>query len=220
MSRSLTGSEWLALADHVAPYPFNPDKPSEFVSTFNAALRDARVVCGRDVITGTPLGSTPIALWAGTLVYFALLDQIGNTLWPIQGRDAKRESSIERALRQFAPESTRRQREALYALRNAFAHEFGLINVNKHRPEYTFAFAVDDDVEAPLLLWPPRRWDGQIRSASAKTRTVVGLYAFGDLCESVVRNVRLHSNSARLRSRVNVDELQRRFAFKMTHDWA
>lgn len=206
------------LADHVAPYPFDPDRPSEFVSTFNLALRDARVVCGRHVDTGTLLGVTPTALWAGTLVYFALLDQVGDTLRPAFGRDIKGESSIERALRQFASSTTKRQRQALYALRNAFAHEFGLVNVKKSRPEYTFAFAVDDDIRAPLVRWGARRWDGTLSSATTKTRTVVGLPAFGDLCESVVLNVRQHSNSVKLRSRVGLDELQRRFAVKITSD--
>lgn len=218
MRRPLTAKEWQALADHVAPYPVDPDRPSELVSTFNAALRDARVVCGRDANTGTLLGVTPTALWAGTLVYFALLDQIGDTLKPAFGRDVKGESSIERALRQFASSTTKRQRQALYALRNAFAHEFGLVNINRRRPEYAFAFVVDDDIRAPLVRWGARRWDGKLSSAATKTRTVVGLPAFGDLCESVVLNVRQHSNSVRLRSRVGVDELQRRFAFKITGD--
>src|SRR5260221_268835 len=111
MRKSFTASEWQALADHVSPLPFDADRPSEFVSTFNAALCDARVVCGRDAGTGMLLSATPSALWAGTLVYFALLDQIGDTLRPAIGRDIKRESSIERALRQFAPGTTKRQRQ-------------------------------------------------------------------------------------------------------------
>lgn len=219
MPRSFTARDWLALADHIAPYPIDPDQPSDFVSTFNAALRDARVVCGRDANTGTLLDLTPTALWAGTLVYFALLDQIGGTLRPARSRDIKGEPSIERALRQFAPVTTKRQRQALYALRNAFAHEFGLININRRRPEYTFTFSVDDDVGAPLLRWPPRRWDGEVSSASTGTRTVVGLPAFGDVCETVVRSVRQQSNSVRLRSRVDTDELQRRFAFRIASDY-
>ncbi len=152
----------------------------------------------------------------GTLVYFALLDPIGDTLRPTGGRDVKAESSIERALRQFAPRTTVLQRRALYALRNAFAHEFRLVNINRRRPEYTFTFAVNDDVTAPLVRWGARRWDGSLNSTAKKTRTVVGLPAVGDLCESVVRSVRQHSNSVRLRSRVEVDELQRRFAFRVT----
>ena len=211
----LTSREWQALADHVAPYPHDPDQPSAFVSTLNAALRDARVTCGRDADSGKSLSEKPKALWAGTLVYFALLDQIGDTLRPALGRDIRGEASIERALRQFGPGTTLRQRQALYALRNAFAHEFGLVNVNTRRPEYTFVFAVDDDPSAPLIRWPARRWDGDLSNASVRTRTLVSLPAFGDLCERVVLSVRQQSSSVRLRSRVPVDELQRRFAFKI-----
>lgn len=216
MGSKFTGSEWQALADHVAPYPIDPEQPSEYVSTFNAALRDARVVCGRDVNAGAPLGATPTALWAGTLVYFALLDQIGDTLRPVGGRLIKRESSIERALRFFSPATTKRQRQALYGLRNAFAHEFGLINVNLSRPEYTHAFAVDDSVGGSLIRWPARRWDGDLGTLKGRNRTVVSLPAFGDTCEEVVRSVRVHSNKTRLRSLVPVSELQRRYAFRIT----
>jgi hypothetical protein len=216
MRNTFSGQDWLALADHVAPYRIDSERPTEFVSTFNAALRDARVVCGRDADRGMLLATTPTALWAGTLVYFALLDQIGHTLRPVSGRTVKGESSIERVLREFAPTTTKRQREAIYALRNAFAHEFGLVNINRRKPQYTHAFAVDDTVGQPLIRWPSRRWDGDLRKVSPRTRTIVALPAFGDLCESVVKSVREHSNSTRLRGQVPSAELQQRYAFRIT----
>lgn len=216
MGSPLNGREWQMLADHVAPYPFDPESPSQYVSTFNAALRDARVVCGRDVSTGAFTGVTPNALWAGTLVYFALLDQVGDTLKPAGGRKIARESSVERALRFFSPGTTRRQRQALYGLRNAFAHEFGLINVNRKRPEYTHAFAVDDSAGGPLVRWPSRRWDGHLSSLKPGSRTVVSLPVFGDTCEEVVRSVRVHALKSTLRSVVPVSELQRRYSFRIT----
>lgn len=198
----LTTDEQRVLVAHVAPLRLVNGKQPSYVSTFNAALRDARVVTGRDADNGTFLGRKPTALWAGTLTYLVLLEQIGDTLRPAFGREAKNESAAERALRQFAPRTTRLQREVVYALRNAFAHEFGLCNDGWKDGRYRFAFALDDARNAPLVRWPSRRWDGKVASIGPKTRTLVRLVALGDFCETVVTGVRAHADAGTLRSRV------------------
>jgi hypothetical protein len=215
---TFTGHEWQALAEHVAPYRIDPEAPDPYVSTFNAAVREARYVCGRDVDTGQRLDGRPVAIWAGTLVYLVLLEQIGNTLRPVSGRDLPkqvRESAAARALRQFAPHTTKPQREVIYALRNAFAHEFGLFNDGRDG-RYRHVFTLDDEPGGPLVRWPRRRWDGTVEGVRRATRTTVNLVAVGDLCEDVVRSVREHSNSVALRSRVPMAEMQKRFAFRIS----
>jgi hypothetical protein len=209
----MTAGERQVLLAHVSPLRFVEGGPPSYVSTFNAALRDARVVSGRDVDSGIFLGAKPTSLWAGTLVYLVLLEQIGNTLRPAFGRDAQRESAAERALRQFAPNTTPRQREVVYALRNAFAHEFGLYNDGRKDGRYRFALTLDDVQHSPLVRWPRRCWDGNVNHVSRDTQTRVSLPALGDACETVAARIRAHAAAGSLRARVSFDELQRRFAF-------
>jgi hypothetical protein len=87
---TFTGHEWQALAEHVAPYRIDPEAPDPYVSTFNAAVREARYVCGRDVDTGQRLDGRPVAIWAGTLVYLVLLER--GTSTKSQSRSARRGS--------------------------------------------------------------------------------------------------------------------------------
>lgn len=129
--------DWHVLADHVGPYPIKVG----YVSSFNAALEDARKCTGRDLASGDVKPNESRALWAGTFVYLVLLEQIGKTLRPRGGRDLAKEHELERAIRQFVPGVTNRQRQAVYALRCAFAHDYGLFNVNRRRPGYTHVSA-------------------------------------------------------------------------------
>lgn len=205
--------EWQLLLDHVAAFP--PPAPGEqgYVSTFNAAVREARSLTGRDEHGAPETGAA--TLWAGTLVYFALLDQIGDSLMPLRGRRVKkpgsshRESSIEKALRQFAPQgATRRQRQVLYAVRCAFAHEFGLFNERAK-----LFFRVDDTPGGKLIIPARRRWSGRLADATAATQTTVNLVAVGDLVESAVQSVRSRAIQNMLRAELSLRDLYHRFGF-------
>lgn len=201
--------QWTVLADHVAPYR---DETGP-VSTFVLALREARSCLGRDVDSGRPGSGTPIHLWAGSVVYLVLLEQIGKSLRPKGSRDVQGEWELERAIRQFAPNrTTPYQRNTLYALRCAFAHEFGLFNIRRNRPSYQHLFRLDDDPTCSLVKRPARRWSGDYNDTGIAVSTTVGLIALGDLTEEVVRSVRTHSNQTTLRSRLAPGELQRRFS--------
>lgn len=144
MPKQPTGSLTL-LAEHVAPLKLG----TSYVSTFSTALRDARVVSGRDEETGAELNKPVVARFAGVVVYFVLLEQIGKSLRPEGARRRlARETELERAVRQSAPnKASKRERQVLYALRCAFAHEYGLLN--KGRPAgsrtYCTVFRLDDD---------------------------------------------------------------------------
>lgn len=128
MARSFTAQDWRVLAEHAAGYSYDPTQTSVYQSTFNAAVGEARLLTRRDPKTGRRTGDKPTTLWAGPLVYIVLLEQVGKTFRPTRSRSVKGESDVERALRLFAPRTTKRQREAVYGLRNACAHEFGLFN--------------------------------------------------------------------------------------------
>ncbi|MHB1535291.1 MAG: hypothetical protein ACYC1D_11930 [Acidimicrobiales bacterium] len=195
MSATFNGMDWVRLADHVTP--FDPTKLGH-VSTFTAAVREARSLTARDLGFGM-LDPTraPTALWAGSTVYLILLEQIGKSLRPKGGRKAKGEFELEKAIRQFAPRvATGRQRKVLYALRCAWVHEFGLFNVNGRNTAYQHCFGLDDDASAPLVRWPGRRWDGvpftptwyiHHRGAVGPGRSRRG---GGDVCESPLKRRR------------------------------
>ena len=214
-SLRLSGMDWVRLADHVAP--FDPMEVG-YVSTFTAAVREARSLTGRDLDSGVlDPAARPTALWAGSTVYLILLEQVGKSLRPKGGKRSAHEYELEKAIRQFAPSSaTPRERKVLYALRCAWVHEFGLFNKNPKNVAYQHCFGLEDDLSASLVKWPGRRWDGDTMSAGATTSTTVGLPALGNLTEEVVRSVRVHSNATQLRAEMGTEELRKRFGFERT----
>lgn len=209
--RRLDGREWTVLADHVAPFRLE----TGYVSTFNAAVLEARLATGRDPRSGKLGAHDTATLWSGTVIYLVLLEQIGKSLRPAGGREFKRpEHALEKALRQFGPRTvTLPQRRVLYALRCAFAHEFGLFNRGNRAGQYRRVFRLDDSRTGPLIRWPGRPWNGRYQDAGPECSTTVNLVRVCDLVENVVRSVRVHSNSVALRSELPVEELQRRFGF-------
>jgi hypothetical protein len=200
------------LLDHVGAYP--PPIDESYHSTFNAGVGEARALTGRDA-TGALTGEGTRTLWGGTLIYLALLEQIGHSLRPLRGRTIRKEPTIEKAIRQFAPRAaTQRQRQVLYALRCAFAHEFGLFN-DKAKVPYRRAFRVDDTPGGPLVIPPRRTWSGKLADLTSATQTTVYLVTVGDLAEDVVRSVRGHAISGTLRSELATTELRTRFGFRV-----
>jgi hypothetical protein len=207
--------DYTVLVDHVAGYP---PTGTGWVSTFNAALREARTLTARELDTGKLTGEQTTTLWAGTVIYLVLLEQIGMSLRPLRKRQLKskpREQAIERAARWFGPHTTIRQRRMLYALRCAFAHEYGLYNTNRSNPDYQIVFALDDDPSGPLVKWPQKRWNGVSADATGSNSTHVWLVAVGDLVEDVVTCVRTHAMRGTLRSQLPINDLRERYGFQI-----
>jgi len=212
-------NEWTLLSDHVGD--FKAESPH--VSCFVAALRDAGFCLGRDLKTGLRVSAQhDLASWPGTFVYLVLLEQIGKTLRPKGGRDLppkagkklSDEHPLERALRQFAAGNvTLTQRKALYALRCALAHEYGLFNASKS-PDYNRHFTLTDS--GPMFLRPKVKWNGSYSNPNLGSATTVNVIKVADMAEEVVRSVRAHSNQMTLRSRVSLKELQMRFSLTMS----
>jgi len=184
------------------------------ISTFNLALSQARKLMGRDKTTGLldPGVQAPPSLWGGTILYLVLLEQIGKTLRPLYGRPARgREQRLETAIRQFARgAATKKDRQALYGLRCAFAHEFGLVN---QRPgPYQRVFRLHPSGLRRMVIPPQRTWNGKMTTASKSTATRVDLRQVADLVEKVVDGVRLSAQRGELRSRLKMADLKKQFS--------
>lgn len=189
------------------------------ISTFNLALSDARKLMGRDTTTGRPdpAVQTPFSSWGGIVLYLVLLEQIGKSLRPLHGRPAKSEKPLETAIRQFAPgATTKKDRQALYGLRCAFAHEFGLVNDRKGPYQRVFRLY---PYGLRRMVVPPRRiWNGKMATASRTTATRVDLSQVADLAEQVVDGVRRSAQRGELRSRSDLAELKKRFTVVVEHE--
>jgi len=99
------------------------------VSSLLAILRDARGATGRSEETGQlqPEQEGRAGHWLGALGYMVTIEQIGKCFRP-RGATPQLPPGFRRALADFAPHLTKQERDALYALRCCFAHDYSLVN--------------------------------------------------------------------------------------------
>ena len=164
-----------------------PHDDLKLFSGFTAGLGDARLATNRDR-DGRKLPGKSHISWLGTIGYMALLDQIGKCFKP-KGYPPAVGNSICRCLTYFG-DLTPPEQDALYALRCALAHDFGLINISTRKPKLTHRFTLTEGPKAPLVKLPLRQWDGDYENMSAENKTTVNLEAFGDLAETICGKVR------------------------------
>lgn len=163
--------------------------PGENVSLFSgfvAGLGDARGATNRDS-NGQKIPNRSHISWLGAIGYFALLDQIGTCFKP-KNRSPVAGHSIIKTLTYFS-NLNENERNAMYALRCALAHDFGLININPKNRGLTHRFTVTEGASASLVSLPMRQWDGDYNNLSPDNKTIVNLEALGDLAESICRQV-------------------------------
>lgn len=167
------------------------------ISTAIAGIRDSRIYTKRDVDTGElNLENTfgDIGNWLGAIGYMTILDQIGSSL-SLTGQDKlEGRSTILRALTFFYNSLPELEIHALIALRNAFMHDFNLINIaqGKFKKEQTHRFVVYANLDNKVVTLPSIPWDGEFENKSwdKETETKINLFEFGNLVENVIKNVR------------------------------
>lgn len=167
------------------------------VSSFRAALRDARWLIGRDLSTGKP-ETAPRRTWPGTVTYLTLLDQLGQVVCPLRGRSPSRTPFLA-ALEDFAPSVSARDRETLYALRNAFVHEFGLANPASDKSvarRHLFTVVEADDPR--LVVYPDIPWNGKFGVERKGGATEVNITQVAQVVEDVVSTVETLCHSREL----------------------
>lgn len=160
------------------------------VSSLVAVLRDARTATGRSERTGLfePGQEAHAGHWLGALGYMVTIEHIGKCFRP---RDAtpQRRPGFRGALANFTPHLKEEERNALYALRCCFAHDYSLVNgPSEPTPRFLWhRFILQADEQTPLVELPPEPWNGDL--ASSQPRTRVNLRKLGDLAEEVFRSV-------------------------------
>jgi hypothetical protein len=119
----------------------NPNQPFEFMgsvrySTLVAGLRDCRVNTKRDVTTGLYNRYIKHGFegnWLSAIGYFTILDQMGSCYKPMAEPEPKANANtIKFVIEKFAFDLVNnddRELNALIALRNAFTHDFNLLNI-------------------------------------------------------------------------------------------
>jgi hypothetical protein len=153
-------------------------------STLEAAIRDARETMEHGK-----------ALWLATLGYLAVLEQIGaklarpNTCFPDRGDFGKRfvAGTIE-----FGPDpSDTDLGEALWSLRCALSHEYGLRSTRRQQRIFTLTQG------SLLIVQPEETWDGSVEKASMiECQTVVSVREVGRYVENLVATVRSESKKS------------------------
>lgn len=187
--------------------------PIVIKSGLRAGLEDARSSTGRFPATGAKIIGASHGSWLGAVGYMIVLDQIGScfkpeSIPPVSG------NTIEKALSYFS-NLNQAERNALYALRCAFAHDYSLYNVNSKKPEYTHQFGVGVGTNAPVVTLPQQAWDGDYNRKPDISKTIINLEAFGDLVEDVFRQLWQLAESQQLEVVLEggSDALLQRYAF-------
>lgn len=156
-------------------------------SGFTAALRDARGATGRNLVTGIIVKPELTCSWLGAVGYLILLDQIGTCFKP-HGDAVVEGNTINRALSYFTDLSTS-DRNALYALRCAFAHDYSLVNENPHSQVRTHHFMILSDQNFPVVKHPLQSWNGDYALRTKSNATIVNVRELGEVVERVYRKL-------------------------------
>jgi hypothetical protein len=120
------------------------------------------------------------------LLYLILVEHVGSYLSASKAetRPSGSGSAFKRALEMFGPPMPQSERDALWVLRNSFAHDFSLAKPRGHH-QFLLGWTLDS---LPAVTLPAVPWDG-VSYSSPASPTEVNLRAVEDLAEAVVRKI-------------------------------
>ena len=174
------------------------DAKTVVFSSLVAALRDARQTTGRDLETGKNpdrFNNSQKSNWLGTLCYLIILDQLGKCYKAKSDPDLKKISPIQRCLK-LNTQLPDEQIDAVYALRNAFAHDYSISNKNDKHPSLRHHFTLLGFYSDPIIKLPTKAWDGQSHTKTKDNMTYIGLPWIGEIVETIYETiVKLHKEN-------------------------
>lgn len=162
------------------------------------ALRNIRLITGRNIDSGVIDSDSNLGYpgnWIGAIGYLTILDQIGKCYRPnSKNKITDKRSPIKKALAYFTKISDE-EANAVYALRNAFHHDFSLLNIYNGN---NYHFAVNQHATNPVVILPSIQWDGNINNRNICNQTYINLQALGDLVENIYTQLLQLENSNKL----------------------
>ena len=169
-------SEYEIIHHHLTLFKDHDEKTVVF-SSLIAALRDARQATGRDLDTGIcadRFNNNQKSNWLGTLCYLIILDQMGKCYKAKTDPALTKLSPIQRCLK-LNTQLPDEQIDAIYALRNAFAHDYSISNKNEKYPSLRHHFTLLGFYSDPMITLPSKIWDGRPDTKSKENMTYIGL---------------------------------------------
>ena len=208
-----------------APFTYSGTKRH---SSLTEALKACRQATKRDPITGihnTKLSCGYEGNWLGCIGYFTVLDQMGSCFRPKGTAPIKKtENRIEYAIRNFAYaliENDNGKLQAIKSLRNAFTHDFNLLNIPKSDSKTALEqhrFTVTIDTSNPLWIvkLPETRWDGNIEFknfSSTNDVTTINLFGIAELTETVYKSICKLCDDDKIETDISIKSLINKYSF-------
>lgn len=187
--------------------------PGQSFSTHIALFKDTRKFTNRDVNTGKVLSedSALVGSRLGNIGYLILLDQLGSAIALKGKRDLSNKPDILKCLTIFS-ELSEQERNAIYALRNSFVHNYSLLNIGT-KPHYNFRFRLTANEIDPVVTISETMWDGNIHSGEKNTVTSINLWELGNLVEEIIEKIRSEylNDNIEINSKNGIPELMAKF---------
>ena len=153
------------------------------------------------------------------LAYLSILDQLGKSIKP-KNNEVLNNSPIINALQYFSDLNSK-ERKAIYALRNAFAHDFGLVNKNRRDGEMQHRFTVTQRRNtSKVVKLPNKYWDGDFSNKSLDSVTFIYLDNLGDLVESIIKEIIIQNEDDKIEVALGggIEELESRYFLFIYND--
>ena len=201
-------------------------------SNFQMALKSARLHTGRNVDTVVANSMAEMEwnlrereevqekqlynseLFTGLTIYLILLEQIGSMfkrtgLEPPKGYN----KGIRHSLCMFSTltiEKNKDEIDAINSLRNNLAHNFGLASDDRF-PNSGHKFTLFFSSDAPIVKLPVEKWNCKYDDKSDESSTVIGVYAFCNEVEQIVRKLIKAYHAGNLEFSLSEEEIKSRF---------
>ncbi len=223
----MTPKEKETLLDFLSPIqPFYFMNTPRY-STLVAGLRDCRINTKRDVTTGLynqEIKHGDEGNWLSAIGYFTILDQMGSCYKPLGVPEPHLNvNTINFVIEAFAFDlinNDERELNAIIALRNAFTHDFNLLNIPTnqkmvHLQQHKFTVTAEPQNNWIVKL-PTRSWDGNIDGKDfydTSDSTFINLYGLSNLAETIYTRICGLVKSDKIDLRISTIRLINKYTF-------
>jgi hypothetical protein len=189
-------------------------------SCLSIAIRDARMITGRNLETGEMefniLNTEKTFLnpysFIGIINYLLILDMIGS-IFSLKNFKTEKESNIYKALKQFSKNINEKDIFTIIALRNSLAHNYSLANIPKSKKENDTKlhhFVIKNSIDE-VTIKHNNKWDGKYNSKQDLNSTEIGAENIIALIEEVISNLKIEVEKDNVEINFSLDELKMRF---------